>query len=40
MALGFHPDKNKMAGLEESFEEMGEVYEVLSEKENVQNTME
>lgn len=31
MALKYHPDKNKSAGAEEKFKEIGEAYDVLSD---------
>lgn len=31
MALKYHPDKNKAAGAEEKFKEIGEAYDVLSD---------
>jgi len=30
-ALKYHPDKNKSAGAEEKFKEIGEAYDVLSD---------
>ena len=31
LALKYHPDKNKAAGAEEKFKEIGEAYDVLSD---------
>merc|ERR1739848_870406 len=32
LALKYHPDKNQTAGAEEKFKEIGEAYDVLSDK--------
>jgi len=32
LALKYHPDKNQTTGAEEKFKEIGEAYDVLSDK--------